>query len=289
MKTVYITRGLPASGKTTWAKEMQSRDVNIVRVNKDDLRAMLHNGRWSRANEEEVLKLRDQIIKNSLALGKHIIVDDTNLSQKHINVIKTIAKPFDARVVIQDFTGVPLEECIARDKTRFKPVGEEVIRDMHKRFLAVEPENKPLKPLVFNDKLPFCVIFDLDGTLACIGNRSPYDSKNCAQDYVNISIDYLRSLLFKYSGAKVIIFSGRKDDAEEETKLWLLKNGMNYDELHMRRADDNRKDSLIKLEMFYEYIRDKYNVIFAVDDRDQVVKMWRDLGITCLQVNYGDF
>lgn len=291
MKTVYITKGLPASGKTTWAREMQAEDVNVVRVNKDDLRSMLHNGRWSRANEKQVLELRDQVIKSALSIGRHVIVDDTNLSIKHINVISNIAKQFNARVVVKDFTNVPLDECIARDSKRANSVGEKVIRDMYNQFLRPIRVNKALDPVIFDARLPYCVIFDLDGTLSCMGDRSPYDGKACAVDSVNKSIRFLLEVvrLDLVANAKIIIFSGRNGDSRQQTEKWLEDHIISYDNLVMRTEGDSRKDSVIKEEMFNQYIKDKYNVWFVVDDRDQVVKMWRDLGLTCLQVNYGDF
>jgi hypothetical protein len=57
----------------------------------------------------------------------------------------------------------------------------------------------------------------------------------------------------------------------------------------MRQTDDNRKDSIIKEEIYDAHIRGKYNVLFVLDDRDQVVQMWRSLGLTVLQCNEGDF
>lgn len=289
MKTVYITKGLPASGKTTWAKEMQSKDVNIVRVNKDDLRSMLHAGRWSRANEKQVIEFRDQIIKNALSIGRHVIVDDTNLSIKHINTISNIAKQFNARVVIKDFTSVSLEDCITRDIKRNKSVGEKVIRDMYNKFLKQKESLKPLNPYIFNSDLSMCVIFDLDGTLSCIGDRSPYDGKSCNVDLLNKSIAILVDWVRVNNDVKTIIFSGRNGESRNETEAWLDKHLVYRDELYMRDIGDKRKDSIIKKEMFDKYIKDKYNVLFVVDDRDQVVKMWRDIGLVCLQANYGDF
>lgn len=286
-----MTKGLPASGKSTWAKEMQSSNPNILRVNKDDLRAMLHNGRWSRANEKQVLELRDQIIKSGLDRGMHVIVDDTNLSVKHFNRLSQLAKQYGVRLEVKDFTDVPLEECINRDLNRTNSVGEKVIRDMHNQFLKPKQDTKALNPMVFDARLPYCVIFDLDGTLACMGDRSPYDGKACGVDVVNKSIHYLLEVLRfdSVSQPKVIIFSGRNGDSREETRKWLLDHQVSYDNLIMRSEGDVRKDSVIKQEMFDQYVKDKYNVWFIVDDRDQVVKMWRDMGLVCLQVNYGDF
>ena len=46
----------------------------------------------------------------------------------------------------------------------------------------------------------------------------------------------------------------------------------------------------IKKEIVDEHIKGKYFVKFVLDDRDQVVDMWRkEMGYACLQVNYGDF
>ena len=67
MLKVIITIGLPASGKTTWAKELMEKEPGEwKRINKDDLRAMLDNGRWSHINERFVIELRDHIILQAL-------------------------------------------------------------------------------------------------------------------------------------------------------------------------------------------------------------------------------
>lgn len=57
----------------------------------------------------------------------------------------------------------------------------------------------------------------------------------------------------------------------------------------MRKSGDMRKDSIVKREMFDEHIRGRYNVNFVLDDRNQVVELWRSMGLTCLQVADGDF
>ena len=57
----------------------------------------------------------------------------------------------------------------------------------------------------------------------------------------------------------------------------------------MRKNGYNKKDSIVKKEIFDEYIKDKYYVEFILDDRNQVVDMWREMGLTCLQVAEGNF
>lgn len=59
--------------------------------------------------------------------------------------------------------------------------------------------------------------------------------------------------------------------------------GILYD-LFMREAD-----YIVKAELFDKYVRHNYNVIGVLDDRTQVVNMWRSMGLTCLQVAPGDF
>ena len=82
-------RGLPASGKTTYAKELVNK--GWVRVNKDDMRAMLNNSKFSKDNESYILSLRDEIIISSLVQGKNVVVDDTNLDPKHLIAFESIA------------------------------------------------------------------------------------------------------------------------------------------------------------------------------------------------------
>jgi hypothetical protein len=57
----------------------------------------------------------------------------------------------------------------------------------------------------------------------------------------------------------------------------------------MRKTDDNRKDCIVKKEIYETFIKDKYNVLFVMDDRNQVVNMWREQGLTCFQVADGNF
>lgn len=281
MLTVYFTIGLPASGKSTWAKDKIDKSPNsIKRVNKDDLRAMLDNSYHSKGNEKFVLNIQDAIIKAALEEGKHVIVDNTHLAPKHETRIRELIKGL-AVLEIVDFRHVPLETCIERDLKRLNSVGEKVIRDMYNQFIAPPRASKP----IYNPDLPDAIICDLDGTLALIGDRNPYDAAKCEQDLVN---EPVRSIL-QTSGKAIVFVSGREDKFKPQTLAWLEKHNIYFESLHMRRAGDTRKDSIVKQEIYDEFILNKYNVAFVLDDRDQVVKVWRDLGLTCLQVDYGDF
>jgi len=88
---------------------------------------------------------------------------------------------------------------------------------------------------------------------------------------------------------KIIITTGRDGVCEEATRQWLKDNGVHFDDFYIRKAGDFRKDNIIKSEIYMDHIRPKYDVKFVIDDRDQVVEMWRSLGLRCLQVAPGNF
>lgn len=281
-----MTKGLPASGKSTYARSLV-KGMNQVykeswkRINKDDLRAMLDDGRWSRANEEFVLFIRDTIAVYALKKGISIIIDDTNFAPKHEERFRAMAREYGAEFEIKDFTDVSPEECIKRDLARPNSVGSKVIMQMYNQYL--KPKVEPIK---FNPNLSPCIICDLDGTL-CLFDGDPYE-RDFTKDRVNESVaDIVR--LYAENGMRIFYVSGRKDKFRNQTEEWLKRHDLDWSSPLMRKTDDERKDSIIKKEIYEEFIKGKYNVLFVLDDRNQMVEMWRSLGITCLQVAEGDF
>jgi predicted kinase len=135
MATLTITRGLPGSGKTTWARQQKA----AVRVNRDDLRRMLHGRHLGFARAEvQVTVAQRALVAALLDAGVNVICDDTNLSTTAVRELRRIAVQAGAEMVIQDFTDVPIDVCIARDAARADGtrVGEDAIRAMHQRYLA---------------------------------------------------------------------------------------------------------------------------------------------------------
>lgn len=279
MSKIIMMKGLPGSGKTTIAKEMYTE--NTVRVNKDDIRMMMGTA-WSKSNENIVLLARDSIIGGALEQGKDVVVDDTNFAPKHEERLRVLAEQFGADVVVHH-VDTPVEECIKRDKLRQNPVGEDVIMNMYRQFI-VPPT--PTGDMPEDNK---AIIVDIDGTLAHMdGKRNPYDYSKVGGDRCD---EVIRDMVNRYyeDKVRVIIVSGRNNDCENETRNWLKDNGVKFDELHMRMRSDTREDSIVKREIFDMYIKPFYNVMFVLDDRNRVVRMWRDVGLKCLQVNEGNF
>lgn len=298
-KKLTFTTGLPASGKSTWARERQAEQGSdkVKIIDKDSIRELLDQSIWSKSNEKFVLKVRDAIIKQALIDGYDVIIHDTNLAEKHIEVFKEIAKEFNADLIRKDFTHISVEECIANDLKRNRSVGEAVIRKMWKQFLApIKGFDKGRDPIYVEHKkeLQDVIVCDLDGTLALMNGRNPYDASTCYNDKVNKPVfDVLFNFLYSGRIKKVIFCSGRQDKWMAETDRWLREvvgfgDSVPY-ELNMRKTNDLRKDCDVKQEMYDNYIKDKYNVALVLDDRDQVVQVWRDNNLPCFQVNYGSF
>lgn len=293
MQKVIITKGLPGSGKSYWAKKHVQKYPEFKRINNDEMRLMFHNNDFgSKAQEKFITKMRNHLIREILSEGNSIIIDNTNLNPKRVEQIKSIIHSLTiewkdkVKVEIKDFTDVPLKDCIKNDLKRFDSVGKDVIMQMYNQYL------KPKQEKLEQDKtLPKAIICDLDGTLALLNGRDPFDASTCEEDLINESI---LSILDQYYNKHEIIFcSGREDKYKEQTLMFLAKCGYNLPRdmlsLHMRKEGDYRKDSIIKREIFDEHIKGKYYIEFVLDDRNQVVEMWRELGLTCLQVDYGDF
>lgn len=286
MLTLTMTKGLPASGKTTWAKkQVEKSKGKIKRINKDDLREMIDAGIWGKENEKHILKVRDKLIEHYMSNGYDVIVDDTNLHPKHEKALQELAEGFQAMFEVKSFLDVPLKTCIVRDIKRDNSVGEKVIRNMYNQFVKLPPQTYVESP----DK-PDCIIVDIDGTLAHMSGRSPYDYSRVDTDTCDETVRQIVQLWKNQSyDSYVVIVSGRKDDCKDVTVRWLQDNNVPFDEIHMRKAEDDRNDAIVKREIFDEWIKDRYNVRFVLDDRDRVVEMWRGLGLKVLQVAEGDF
>jgi predicted kinase len=293
--TVKILIGVPASGKSTLSKQLLSENANLVRVNRDDIRFMLRNQPVLPHNLEEIVSdIQTKIITSALRNNKDVLVDNTNLKQKYlkqlINLTKTKA---NIEFIVLDIT---LEEAIERDKHREKRVGEDVIRKMWNDFNILKKEfnfNPILKEKTLEFKQrptnnkPDAVIFDIDGTLANMVDRSPYDWKRVDEDVVNERVSELVNF-HKSLGRKIIILSGRDGSCKELTEKWLKENNIHFDEFHIRTEGDMRKDSIIKKEIFNNLIEPNYNVICVFDDRLQVLDMWFEEGIFTFNVNQGN-
>lgn len=298
--TLTATRGLPASGKTTWALEqLAAADAGqLARLNRDDLRLLLHNrAPHTPLTEHQVTLVQHTGIEVLLLAGVSVIVDDTNLRARHLRRLAEIAWRVGAEFAVQDFD-ISLEECLRRDKARARPVGEVVIHGMHDRYLAGHGLPLPIPvrvdvpvgvlPYEPDPSLPSAVMVDIDGTVALRGDRDPYDPTRYHQDLPNRPvIEAVRAM--RHAGHVILFCSGRDDTYREVTRAWLDRHVAVPGQLFMRPAEDRRRDDVVKLELFDKHIRHSYNVICVYDDRDRVVAAWRSIGLAVMQVAEGRF
>lgn len=282
LKKVLILVGLPGSGKSKFATDLLlSEPGQWVRTNKDLLREMAHASLWTPEHEIFIEKMRNQIILMALQDGKNVIIDDTNFGDSLTQIQELVrGKAF---IEINDsFLQVPLEECIRRDLKRFHSVGKDVILKMYNTYVKIPPSSPPYRP-----ELPDAIIVDLDGTLSLLNVRNPYDTSTCDQDLPNLPV--LETVLKWQNSLKIIIISGRMNHHQELTEQWLKKYGINDAEIYLRKPDDLRQDRIIKEEIYHQFIQPLYNIRFVIDDRQQVVEMWRNLGLTVFQVAEGNY
>lgn len=146
--------------------------------------------------------------------------------------------------------------------------------------------------------IPKAIIIDLDGTLCnnehrrhfVEGEKKDFDAFNaaCSKDTRN---DWCYELAKTMSeNVEILLVSGREEKYIEKTRDWLASNFKYIPfTLYMRKEKDYRKDSVVKEEIYRRLIEPHFKVLFCVDDRQQVVDMWRSLGLTCLQCAKGDF
>lgn len=143
------------------------------------------------------------------------------------------------------------------------------------------------------------IIVDIDGTLADVEHRVHHVRKTqkdwsafnqaMGEDQLNIWCAKLIEAMQK-AGYAILFVTGRDDDYREKTEAWMQQHGIYFDKLFMRTAVDFRSDSEVKKEIYLKEIKNNWDVLFVVDDRLSVVKMWREeLGLVCLQCDWGDF
>ncbi len=143
------------------------------------------------------------------------------------------------------------------------------------------------------------VLFDIDGTLADIEHRRGYLNQekpdwhafndSMGDDTPNVPVVEMYKTLWASGAYEIIVVTGRNERFRQITEQWFTWNEIPFDRLLMRADKDNRADHIIKQEILDRLQAEGKSIAFTVDDRQQVVDMWRKNGITCLQCDVGDF
>lgn len=329
MTNLLLLRGYPGSGKTTvardWLAAWRPDERPRARSNRDDLR-MLHfgthgeRGHLSFAQEQHLTDIQHDSVRKLLKRGYDVIVDDLNLKRKYAVEWAALALEQGSGFTTVDID-TDVDTCIKRDFARRlrgeRGVGEEGIRKVASRFpLGRWPDREGIlkSALDLNSvksgdwrvydnpvadeygPLKRVIIVDIDGTVALKdrtdGARGWHEYHRVYEDLPNYPVIEMVNALRSNQHAGIIFLSGRKDTCREQTRRWLADYVGLWTRrvpLHMRAADDNRSDDIVKHELFDEHIRGRYHVVGVFDDRDRVVDMWRAIGLQVYQVAPGNF
>lgn len=305
--------GLPGSGKTTVAQQCRELVPGTVLVSRDGIRQELFGEftNYSAEQESLVSSVQEKAVDKALEEGRHVIVHDMNLKKAYRKKWAGFAVKHNADFRYIDLTYVPLEDCLARNLRRYdfgggRFVPEDVIIGYHKRYISnkmpVEtPESlvEALKdvpqghdPYEYTPGLPEAIIVDIDGTVASHeGVRNPYDTTKYHLDRPRWDvIKVVQDYAYRSIPKRIIFVSGRDENFREVTYEWLMEwVKVPIEGLYMRPGFDTRRDDVIKLELFDNHIRGKYNIWGVFDDRNRVVKAWRSINLPVFQVDEGDF
>lgn len=285
MKAI-ITVGIPGSGKTTWANEQKG----FVNLNRDDIRKEIFqfenysDYKFTKPNEKRVTEYMRDLIERITKDKRDIIISDTHLYAPGRVAFADFLEDLGYEVEYKLFD-ISFWDAVKRDEKRQeKTVGRQIIYRMYLNYL----EYIGRKTYTPDTSLPSAYMFDIDGTLASHkypngkNIRSPFEWNRVGEDFpIQPTIDIL-NLLAKDNN--IFLLSGRDGSCRAETKKWLDEQGIGYDWLYMREPDDNRKDSIIKEELFWEHVAPFANVKAVFDDRPQVCLLWNELKVPLFKV-----
>jgi predicted kinase len=299
---LIVLVGISGAGKSTFAHQEWLKDpLQTAVINRDKIRELLFGYTEETIKdyyslpdlgklEKQVTLYEDTLIHEGLNLGKTVVVDATHLEKRYLDRFKFWNVPIEYK-----YFDVSVVTAIIRDSYRVRTVGEDIIKKQYDKYLNLQRDGVPLtyEPVELKQNLTLtpCIIFDIDGTIAEKGDRSAFDWKRVGEDSmignVAVLMDWLDDLKYIYR-PRIIVCTGRDAVCEKETREWLEKSGLNYDEIHFRPEGDQRADWIVKEEMWRKLANDYY-ITALVDDRNQVVRRARSLGLTVLQATYGNF
>ena len=300
MATLTITRGLPGSGKTTWARAAAGRGPGQPRrpaphAARRPLGAGLGRGAGHRAPSAPQV---DALLRGGRQcdLRRH-------QPARHGSCASSPSWPSarGATFAVRDFTDVPLEECIApRRRCGTARPGRRGRDPRHAPALPRRPALplplpvlKPRAGVAYEPPpdAPAAVLVDIDGTVALIDGRSPYDMTRVARRHAATTPVIAAVRAMHAAGHGIVFCSGRTDDGRDATAAWLDEHvGVPYDgaaharhrrpaQGHGRQAGDLRPGDPRPLPHRRR----------SSTTAQQVVRMWRALGLTVFQVADGNF
>ena len=289
MKLVLLV-GPPGSGKSTLAKKYIAE--GFAYVNQDSQGKLDHI----------------EIFRQAQRDGKNILVDRMNFNkQQRVNYLYNAnTYGYETEIIVLH---QPYQVCLERIRARFGQHetihDEKAARGALKTFFGqyerpYEGEADKITFLYPEGEKPSAIVCDLDGTLCNIEHRRHHvrrtdgQKKDWGAFYRDIPKDTINrwcaEIIHTLKGShSIVLCSGRDTNQQKATVDWLQKHEVYYDALYMRDRTDSRQDYIVKEIILDFEILTRYTPYFMIDDRKQVVDMWRKRGFTCLQCDEGDF
>lgn len=311
-----ITRNAIQVNRDTLRAEYQ-RDIQSLDIPLEQNRPIW--SKWNWKNEGVITKNQDDEFKSALSdvTVKNIYWTDTNLNfdrvQNKIKVLRDVAKALVVELEVKyEFFFDSEEVLIKRDNAREQGVGASVIHKQMNQFYHELPKfikvmnaentkylkgfqkdeylehlNKLAEFLTDKTEKETCVVVDIDGTIAKMKDRKPYDwDKVYNDEVIHEHEKMIESYVNDNNISKIIFLTGRDGSAYQDTLRWLNRKSSlgEFDfELYSRKEGDKRKDYLVKQELFLKHVSD-YTVKAVFDDRPQVCRMWYNMGLKVYQM-----
>lgn len=288
---LVVMVGPPGSGKSTYSG--QFKDVYG----------------WTYVNQDAQGNGHLQIFKDAVASRQHIVVDRMGFTKHQRSRYLDLAHEngYQTQIVVLH---QPYRECFERCMAR---QGHETIKDEKAARSAINMFFSKYERVQDNEahhvtriwpegEKPSVIVCDLDGTLCDVEHRRHFVKKPAGEkkDWVGFfrgmaddkPQQWCMDILKKFSEFKqhtIVYCSGRPDNWKKLTMEWLEKYEAPNGYLFMRPRSDSRQDNIVKEIILDFEILTRFTPYFMIDDRKQVVDMWRARGYTCLACAEGDF
>ena len=225
---ILVLQGVPASGKSTFARSLALKNKSYVIVSRDAIREA-RGEYWIPEHEDYISDIEEFEIRSAIKHSLNPIIDATNLNPKTITKWKNLAKELNVNIEFKMFE-IDFATALERDNKRERSVGKKVLERFFRDYFpnqlkAYYTDDRLKEPFYsYNDEKEDCIIVDLDGTVCLHNGRSPYDLTRVSEDIPNYPlVRFLQELI---CNKHIIFLSGREgtDQCRQDTINWLTEN-----------------------------------------------------------------